>query len=104
MRDLIVTNIKQFIILLRERGSTIDTRCVQDRIKKTPFAQSLDVKQEIDNTINLFATENQKLEHSYLNQICFQHDLVQDINYMFTANDIIISVVSSLIYVSSNQI
>lgn len=101
MRDLIVTNIKQFIILLRERGLTIDTRCAQDRKKNMPFTQSLDVTQEIDNTGNIFAADNRDLEYNYLNEICFQQDLVEEINHMFTENEVLMSVVSSLIHVSS---
>lgn len=101
MRDLIVSNIKQFITLLRERGSTIDTRCAMNGKKKTSFVKP-DVKQEIDNTDNLFVANNQDLKYNLVNfdQICFQHDLVQEINYMFTTNEIIMSVVSSLIHVS----
>lgn len=101
MRDLIVTNIKQFIILLRERGLTIDTRCVQDRKKNIPVTQPIDIKQEIDNTVNIFPADNQNLESNYLNEICFQRDLVEDINHMFTENEVLTSVVTSLIHVSS---
>ncbi|VVC36367.1 Winged helix-turn-helix DNA-binding domain,B-block binding subunit of TFIIIC [Cinara cedri] len=100
MRDLIVLNIKTFITLLRERGSTIDTRCVRDGKKNIPFIQPLDVKQEIDSTSSIFAVDNQDLEYNYYDQHGFQHDLVQEINYMFTAKEVVMSVISSLIHSS----
>lgn len=101
MRDHIVTNIKHFIMLLRERDTTIDTQCAKDRKKKKPIVQPIDDVQEFDNSTNLFKADNVELmEYNYSEIIHSRHDLIKEIDYMFTVNEISISVVNSLIHVS----
>lgn len=101
MRDLIVSNIKQFIIFLQERGTTIDTQCVIDKKKKTVTHQ-IDVKQELDSIgSNYFGVPETEFNHS--EAFCQQQDLIQEIDYIFTVNEILTSVVTSLIHVSKRD-
>lgn len=95
MRDLIVANIKQLIVLLRERNITIDTRCVVDGNKKS-LTSLTDIKQEVAS----FNVNNMETEYKYSNIVCFQEDVVRDLDYIFTTEEISISVVTSLIHVS----
>lgn len=100
MRDLIVSNIKQFIMFLQERGTTIDTQCVMDKKKKT-VTQQIDVKQELDIIgSNHFAVNVLDMEFNYSEALCHQQELIQEIDYIFTVNEITTSVVTSLIHVS----
>lgn len=96
MRDLIVTNIKQLILLLRERNTTIDTQCVVDRKKKTLIKPLTDnIKQEDI----CFKANNIEMEYKYPDILCFQEDIVRDLDYRFTTEEISTSVVTSLIHV-----
>lgn len=103
MRELIVSNIKQFIVLLRERGMTIDTSCVVNKNKKSAITQPLDVVQEsedvCDTTTSQFTPEFLEMEFNYSEPICNQLDIIQEIDYIFTINEITTSIVSSLIHV-----
>jgi len=103
MRDLIVSNIKQFIVLLRERGTAIDTTSVINKSKKSAIIQPVDVVQESDiyvATISQFTPDVLEMEFNYSEPICNQLDFVQEIDYIFTVNEIATSIVSSLIHVS----
>lgn len=100
MRDLIVSNIKQFIIFLQERGTTIDTQCVIDKKKKT-VTQQIDIKQELDSIgSNYIGVNASEMEFLYSETFCHQQELIQEIDYIFTVNEILTSVVSALIHVS----
>lgn len=102
MRDLIVSNIKQFIMFLQERGTTIDTQCVIDKKKKT-VTQQIDVKQELDSIGSNYFGVNVLDMESYSEALCHQQDLIQEIDYIFTVNEILTSVVTSLIHVSKSD-
>lgn len=91
MRDLIVTNIKKLIMLLRARNTTIDTQCVSSRIKKI----LPDVKQE-----ECLNANNIEMVYKYSDIPCFQEDIVPDHDYRFTTEEISMSVVTSLIHVN----
>lgn len=101
MRDHIVTTIKYFIMLLRERNTIVDTQCAKDRKKKKPIVQPIDDVQEFDNSTNLYIADNVELmEYNYSEIIHSRQDLIKEIDYMFTIKEISISVVNSLIHVS----
>jgi len=103
MRDLIVSNIKQFIVLLRERGTAIDTTSVINKSKKSAIILPVDVVQESDiyvATTSQFTPDVLEMEFNYSEPICNQLDFVQEIDYIFTVNEIATSIVSSLIHVS----
>jgi len=103
MRDLIVSNIKQFIVLLRERGTIIDTSCVVNKSKRSTILQPMDVVQESDIcniSTSQFTPDVLDMEFNYSESICNQHDFTQEIDYIFTINEITTSIVSSLIHVS----
>lgn len=103
MRDLIVSNIKQFIMLLQERGTTIDTQCVIDKKKKTVITQQIDVKQKFDTIDSKQLSVNiPETEFSFSEETCHQQDLIQEIDYIFTVNEISSSIVTSLIHVSGS--
>ncbi|XP_060881475.1 uncharacterized protein LOC132952960 isoform X5 [Metopolophium dirhodum] len=103
MRDLIVSNIKQFIVLLRERGTTIDTSCVINKSRKSAIIQSVEVIQEsdiCDTTTSQFTPDVLEMEFNYSEPICNQLDFVQEIDYIFTVNEITTSIVTLLIHSS----
>jgi len=107
MRDLIVTNIKQFIVLLRERGMTIDTSCVINKSKKSAIIQPVEVIQESDlchTMISQFTPDVLEMEFNYSEPICNQLDFVQEIDYIFTVNEITTSIVTLLIHVSLSHV
>lgn len=107
MRDLIVTNIKQFIMLLRERGMTIDTSCVINKSKKSVIIQPVEVLQESDlchTTISQFTPDVLEMEFNYSEPIYNQLNFVQEIDYIFTVNEITTSIVTLLIHVSSSHV
>lgn len=93
MRDLIVMSIKQFITLLIARDTTIDTRCALSRVKKT-----YNVKLETDSGEN--DTNFLEVQKNYNEARIFQPDLIQEVNNMFTSEEISVSVVGALIHVS----
>lgn len=106
MRDLIVSNIKQFIVLLRERGTAIDTTSVINKSKKSAIILPVDVVQESDiyvATTSQFTPDVLEMEFNYSEPICNQLDFVQEIDYIFTVNEIATSIVSSLIHSSLNN-
>jgi len=103
MRDLIVLCIKQFIELLRKRGITIDTRCAKDKKKKTPIAP-LNIKQETNTSSNLFDADILKIQYDYSEAIHNQLDTVEEIKHMFTMEEISLSIVSTLIHASINNL
>ncbi|XP_025417510.1 general transcription factor 3C polypeptide 1 isoform X2 [Sipha flava] len=106
MRDLIVINIKQFMMILRERGITIDTQCVKNKKKNTTILQPIDIKQEFDTVCSssMFMSDELDVDLNYTDTIGNQQDYVPETNYIFTVNEIFTSVVSSLIHSSlSNQ-
>lgn len=102
MRDLIVMNIKQFIILLQERGTIINTQCVVDKKKKTTILPPTDIKQEVETagSSSMFTSDMLDVVINCSETICHNEDFVPEMNYMFTVNEISTSVVSSLIHVS----
>lgn len=103
MRDLIVSNIKQFIVLLRERGTAIDTSCVINKSKKSAIIQPVEVVQEsdvCDTTTSQFTPDILEMEFNYSEPICNQLDFVQEIDYLFTVNEITSSIVTLLIHSS----
>lgn len=103
MRDLIVSNIKQFIVLLRERGTAIDTSCVINKSKKSAIIEPVEVVQEADTydtTASQFTPDVLEMEFNYSEPICNQLDFVQEIDYIFTVNEITTSIVTLLIHVS----
>jgi len=101
MRDLIVMDIKAFIEILRERGMTIDTQCViNQRKKKMNLQPTCVVKQEVDNSNNLFEADLLETQHIFSDTIYQQQDCVRETDYLFTANDVSVSVINSLIHVS----
>lgn len=102
MRDLIVTNIKQFIELLRERGLTINTECVRDRKRKLPIEQPTDVIKQVDLSDNQYNTDLLDIQYNS-NTICHKQDSVPEVDYLFSVNEISISVINSLIHVSINN-
>lgn len=94
MRDLIVMDIKIFIEILRKRGTSIDTQCVKNmRKKKMDIQPTCVIKQEIDISNNLLETQ-----HTF--NTIYQQDPVQEMDYLFTANDVSVSVINSLIHVN----
>lgn len=107
MRDLIVSNIKQFIVLLRERGTTIDTSCILNKSKRSTSIQPVEVVQEsdmCDTTTSQFTPDVLEMEFNYSEPICNQLDFVQEIDYIFTLNEITISIVTLLIHVSVSHV
>jgi len=107
MRDLIVSNIKQFIVLLRERGTTIDTSCVINKSRKSAIIQPEEVIQEsdiCDTTTSQFTPDVLEMEFNYSEPICNQLDFVQEIDYIFTVNEITTSIVTLLIHVSLSHV
>lgn len=100
MRDLIVLNIKQFIEMLRERGTTINTECVKSRKRKSSITQLTNEKQEFDLSDNQCNSDFLDIQYNYSDTISHQEDLVREIDYLFTVDEISISVINSLIHVS----
>lgn len=106
MRDLIVSNIKQFIMLLRERGTTINTSCVINKSKKSATIQPVEAVQEADicdTKTSQFTPDVLEMEFNYSEPICNQLDFVQEIDYIFTVNEITTSIVTLLIHVSLSK-
>lgn len=103
MRDLIVSNIKQLILFLRERGTVIEIKDILDNKRKSQIEKSLiDIREELDTTDSL-PTDGFDMEtNSQL--ISNQQFFVQEIDYIFTVTEITISIVTSLIHVSVNII
>lgn len=100
MRDLIVANIKQLIVLLRERGTVIEIKDILTKKKKSLVERTMvDIKEEVDNT-NSLSIEGLDLETKHCETIFNQQEFVQEIDYIFTVTEVSISVVSSLIHVS----
>lgn len=100
MRDLIVMDIKTFVEILRERGTTINTQCIITGKKKKTNAQPLCIiKQEVDNSNSLSDTELMETQYTFSDIVCQQQESVQEIDYLFTVNDVHVSVINSLIHV-----
>lgn len=106
MRDLIVINIKQFMMILREREITIDTQCVKNKKNRTTNLQPIDIKQELDTVGNssMLTSNELEVDLNYTDTIGFQQDFIPETNDIFTVNEIFTSVVSSLIHVSKCNI
>lgn len=101
MRELIVMDIKAFIEILRERGVTIDTQFVINQRKKKIKVQP--IKQAVDNSYNLIDADLLETQHIFSDTIYQQQDCVRETDYLFTANDVSVSVINSLIHVSIQQ-
>lgn len=99
MRDLIVLNIKQLIEMLRERGTTINTECVKSRKKKLPMAKSTDEIKQVDLSDSLCNIDFLDVQYNS-DTISHQEDLVREVDYLFTVDEISISVINALIHVS----
>lgn len=103
MRDLIVSNIKQFILFMQERGTTIDMQCIVNKRNKNVTKQ-IAIKQELDTIgTNQFTVKVPEVEFDYSKSFSNHQDLIQEIDNIFTANKISISVVTSLIHVSKSD-
>lgn len=100
MRDLIVLNIKQLIEILRERGTTINTECVKSRKKKLPMAKPTDEIKQVDLSDTQGHTDFLDVQYNYSDTISHQEDLVREVDYLFTVEEISISVINALIHVS----
>lgn len=100
MRDLIVLNIKQLIEILRERGTTINTECVKSRKKKLPMAKPTDEIKQVDISDTQGHTDFLDVQYNYSDTISHQEDLVREVDYLFTVEEISISVINALIHVS----
>lgn len=100
MRDLIISCIKQFIELLRERGTTIDTQCTIYKKKKNLPKSLEDCKQEAETSSNQFDLGN-LLEGQYncSEEIYNLQNPIEETEQMFSKEEILMSIVISLIHV-----
>lgn len=89
MRDLIISSIKQLIELLRKRGVTIDTKCLNYKRKKIPLEPLSGCSQEVKTRNKQFVEE----------KVIHRQDSVEEIKQMFTKDEIYTSIALSLIHV-----
>jgi len=93
-------------MLLRERGTTINTSCVINKSKKSATIQPVEAVQEADicdTKTSQFTPDVLEMEFNYSEPICNQLDFVQEIDYIFTVNEITTSIVTLLIHVSLSK-
>lgn len=99
MRDLIISSIKQLIELLRERGVTIDTKCLNYKRKKVPLNPLNDCCQEVKTRSKQFVVEDNLDIQPNCSKVIHRQDSVEEIDQMLTKDEIYSSIVLSLIHV-----
>lgn len=100
MRDLIISCIKQFIELLRERGTTIDTQCTIYKKKKNLLKPLEDCKQEAETSSNQFNSDNLlEVQYNCSEEIYNLQNSIEETEQMFSKEEILMSIVISLIHV-----
>lgn len=105
MRELIISNIIQFMALMLKRGVTINMKCATKKKKKIPFIPSADNKQEASKSDHhQFDGEFSDVQYNYSDLINHQQDSVEEVEQILTNEEVSISVVISLIHVRNNFI
>lgn len=100
MRDLIISCIKQFIELLRERGIIIDTQCTIYKKKKNLLKPLEDCKQEAETSSSQFDSDNLlEVQYNSSEEIYNLQNPIEETEQMFSKEEILMSIVISLIHV-----